>query len=341
MSQRQPVSDAPIPAPRADLILELTDVHVTYEIRGEPAPAVSGVNLALGAGDSIALAGESGCGKTTLALACMGLLPKNARVEGSIKFKSEELVGAKPGRLRATRWAGIAMVFQGAMNALNPVKRIGDQMVEAIKLHEDTTSRSALERSRELLERVGISAARAGDYPHEFSGGMRQRAMIAMALVCRPPLVIADEPTTALDVMVQAQILELLSELRAELGLSLMLITHDLSVLAQICDRVGIMYAGRIVESGYAQELLANPLHPYTKALIAAFPRVGEWASRAVPPGLPGDPPHPADRPPGCSFHPRCPARFEPCDHIDPALLDYPSDQKAACHWVEKEMRGG
>ena len=340
MSTSSPVSPTPA-APvesSTDRILEVTDVHVIYEIRGEPAPAVAGVSLSLGAGDSIALAGESGCGKTTLALACMGLLPKNARVEGSIKFKGEELIGAKPGRIRAMRWAGISMVFQGAMNALNPVKKIGDQMVEAIKLHEDTTTRAALERSRGLLERVGIPAARADGYPHEFSGGMRQRAMIAMALVCRPPLVIADEPTTALDVMVQAQILELLAELREELGLSLMLITHDLSVLAQICDRVGIMYAGRIVEKGFAADLLDRPLHPYTQALIAAFPRVGDAASRLVPSGLPGDPPHPADRPSGCAFHPRCPARFEPCDHIDPALLPYPNDQSAACHFVEKNF---
>lgn len=332
------VSPVPVEEVFAGPVLDIENLRVIYEVRGEPAPAVDGVSLSLGPGDSLALAGESGCGKTTLALACLGLLPKNATVEGSIRFKGEELIGAKPGRLRAMRWAGIAMVFQGAMNALNPVKRIGDQMVEAIRLHEDVTTRAATERVTELLERVGISRTRVSDYPHEFSGGMKQRAMIAMSLVCNPPLVIADEPTTALDVMVQAQILELLADLRDELGLSLMLITHDLSVLAQVCDRVGIMYAGRIVEEGPAPQLLAHPLHPYTQALIGAFPRVGEEASRGIPVGLPGDPPHPADRPPGCAFHPRCPARFEPCDHIDPALIAYPTGQSAACHFVEKPL---
>jgi peptide/nickel transport system ATP-binding protein len=246
------------------------------------------------------------------------------------------VIGAKPGRLRALRWAGISMVFQGAMNAFNPVKRVGDQVVEAIVLHEDVSGSEARVRMRELFEHVGIASRRAGDYPHEFSGGMRQRVMIAMALACNPPLVIADEPTTALDVMIQAQILNLLAQLREERNIALLVITHDLSVLAQVADRVAIMYAGRIVEEGSASDLLTTPRHPYTKSLVGAFPVVGDPASRGVPAGLPGDPPDPAARPPGCAFHPRCPAAFEPCDRIDPALERHGS-RLAACHLVARE----
>jgi peptide/nickel transport system ATP-binding protein len=228
------------------------------------------------------------------------------------------------------------MVFQGAMNAFNPVRRVGDQVVEAILLHEGISRSEARSRMQELFERVGIAPRRAGDYPHEFSGGMRQRVMIAMALACDPPLVIADEPTTALDVMIQAQILNLLAQLREERNLALLVITHDLSVLAQVTDRVAVMYAGRIVEEGSATELLTTPCHPYTKSLVSAFPVVGDPASRGVPTGLPGDPPDPTARPPGCAFHPRCPAAFEPCDTIDPVLERHGS-RLAACHLVAEE----
>jgi peptide/nickel transport system ATP-binding protein len=317
-------------------LLEVKNLRVLYDVRGVKAPAVDGVDLSLMAGDALGLAGESGCGKSTLALACLGLLPSNATVEGSVRFKDTEVVGAKPGRLRALRWAGISMVFQGAMSAFNPVKRVGDQVVEAILLHEDVTRSEARERTSELFEQVGIAPRRADDYPHEFSGGMRQRVMIAMALACRPPLVIADEPTTALDVMTQAQILNLLGRLREETGISLVVITHDLSVLAQVTDRVVIMYAGRIVEEGSASELLTTPRHPYSRALVSAFPVVGDPASRGVPTGLPGDPPDPAAKPPGCAFHPRCPYSFEPCDHVDPALEMHGS-RLAACHLVARE----
>jgi peptide/nickel transport system ATP-binding protein len=228
------------------------------------------------------------------------------------------------------------MVFQGAMSAFNPVKRVGDQVVEAILLHEDVSKREARSRMHQLFEHLGIAPRRAGDYPHEFSGGMRQRVIIAMALACNPPLVIADEPTTALDVMRQAQILNLLAQLRGERNIALLVITHDLSVLAQVADRVAVMYIGRIVEDGSASELLMNPRHPYSKSLVGAFPVVGDPASRGVPAGLPGDPPDPAARPPGCAFHPRCPAAFEPCDHIDPVLERY-GPRRAACHLVARE----
>jgi peptide/nickel transport system ATP-binding protein len=317
-------------------LLEINDLRVLYEVRGVKAPAVDGVDLSLEAGDALGLAGESGCGKSTLALACLGLLPRNATVEGSVLFRDTEVVGAKPGRLRALRWAGISMVFQGAMNAFNPVRRVGDQVVEAILLHEGVSRSEARGRMLELFKHVGIAPRRAGDYPHEFSGGMRQRVMIAMALACDPPLVIADEPTTALDVMIQAQILNLLAQLREERNLALIVITHDLSVLAQVTDRLAVMYAGRIVEEGAASDLLTTPRHPYSKSLVGAFPIVGDPASRGVPAGLPGDPPHPEARPRGCAFHPRCPAAFEPCDRIDP-VLERHGPRLAACHLVARE----
>ena len=320
-------------------LLQIEDLRVLYEVRGQTAPAVDGVSFSLDEGGSLAIAGESGCGKTTLAMACLGLQPSNAGVEGSIRFKGDEVIGAKPGRLRALRWAGISMIFQGAMNALNPVQRVGRQLTEAILLHEKTSQSKANARAAELMENVGIPKARANDYPHEFSGGMRQRAMIAMALACNPPLVIADEPTTALDAMVQAQILSVLQRLRAELGVALILITHDLSVIAEICDDVAIMYAGRIVESGPAGATLDRPTHPYTQALVGAFPKVGDPADRGAPAGLPGDPPDPFARPPGCSFHPRCAYRFEPCDKDDPALLPVAADTLSACHYVHRSER--
>ncbi len=330
----------PAPGPSVPL-LEISNLRVLYDVRGAKAPAVDGVSLSLGSGGALGLAGESGCGKTTVALACLGILPPNATVEGSVRFNGRELVGAKPGHLRAVRWAGISMVFQGAMNALNPVKRVGDQVAEAMLLHDERDARAARARAAELLRSVGIPSRRARDYPHEFSGGMRQRAMIAMALACNPPLVIADEPTTALDVMIQAQILQLLTGLRQEMNLALMVITHDLSVLAQVSDEVAIMYAGRIVEQGRAAALMSAPQHPYSRALVGAFPVVGDPAHRGVPAGLPGDPPDPAKRPPGCAFHPRCPERFEPCDNLDPELLPSGAERVTACHAVQEGRIGG
>ena len=228
----------------------------------------------------------------------------------------------KPGRLRAVRWTQASIVFQGAMHALNPVQRIGDQIAEPVILHGQANEREAGVRAGALLEQVGLPARRLKDYPHELSGGQRQRVMIAMALACTPSLIIADEPTTALDVMVQAQVLRLLKELQNELGLAMIFITHDLSVLVETCDRLSIMYAGRIVEEGPSQDVFSDAKHPYTRALAAAFPAIGDLRFRRAPSGLPGDPPYPSDLPAGCTFHPRCPEAFERCPTIDPRLYD-------------------
>jgi peptide/nickel transport system ATP-binding protein len=318
-------------------LLRIEDLHVWFDLEGgRELHAVQGLGLELREGERLGLVGESGCGKTTGILALMGLLPSSASVAGRVLLDGEDILFDGEDSVSPHRWTDIAMVFQGAMNAFNPVKRVGDQVVEAILLHEDLSEREARRRMNELFEHVGIALRRASDYPHEFSGGMRQRVMIAMALACNPPLVIADEPTTALDVMTQAQILNLLGRLREETGIALMVITHDLSILAQVTDRLAVMYAGRIVEEGSASELLTTPCHPYSSALVAAFPVVGDPASRGIPAGLPGDPPDPAARPPGCAFHPRCPHAFEPCDHVDPTL-ELHGSRLAACHLVARE----
>ena len=323
-------------------LLEFDDVQVTYRSREGDVPAVRGVSLSVAAGESVGIAGESGCGKTTLANAVLRLLPKSARVEGQVRLDGEDVMAMSFGRLRAVRWAEAAVVFQGAMHALNPVRRIDQQLAEPILLHEDVTPRAAATRVGDLLEQVGLPRGRARAYPHQLSGGQKQRVMIAMALACRPRLLIADEPTTALDVMVQAQVLDVITDLSRDLGLAVMFISHDLSVLSTTCDRIAVMYAGRIVEEGSADSVFEAPLHPYSRALAAAFPRIGDRRFRYAPAGLAGDPPFPGDVPTGCSFHPRCPIAIDRCRTEDPALVRHhrhpatgagvAPDGLAACH---------
>lgn len=313
-------------------LLSIRDLEVAYPTKGGPVPAVRGVDLDVEAGETMGLAGESGCGKSTIAHAILRLLPDGTRVTGEVLLDGEDVLTMSFGRLRAVRWGQAAIVFQGAMHSLNPVQRVGEQIAEAVRIHDaKVTDAEAGRRAGHLVERVGLPAGRARDYPHELSGGQRQRIMIAMALACGPRLLIADEPTTALDVMVQAQVLTLLKSLQDELKLGLLFITHDLSVLRELCDRLAVMYAGRVVEVGPAGSVFGEPAHPYTRALAGAFPSIGDPDDRRAPGGLGGDPPDPQRVPTGCSFHPRCPARFEPCDRVDPSLYPVEDGRRAAC----------
>ena len=321
-------------------VLRLDDVRITYHTAGGGVPAVQGVDMTVRTGEVVGLAGESGCGKSTIAAAILRLLPPKTKIEGSILLDGEDITDMKPGRLRAVRWTGASIIFQGAMHALNPVKRIGDQIAEAITVHQQAGEKEARVRVGALLEQVGLPTRRMQDYPHELSGGQKQRVMIAMALACSPSLVIADEPTTALDVMVQAQVLRLMKELQRDLGLSMIFITHDLSVLVETSDRLAIMYAGKIVEEGPAETVFHSPQHPYTEALAAAFPEIGDQRFRGKPMGLGGDPPDPADVPSGCSFHPRCPKAFDDCTSIVPELYPAGEGRRAACLLVPAARAG-
>jgi peptide/nickel transport system ATP-binding protein len=309
-------------------VLSVRDLHVTYQPAAGPVPAVRGVSFDVAAGETLGLAGESGCGKSSLTSALLRLLPTGATVDGEVLLVGEDVLAMRPGRLRAVRWAQASIVFQGAQHALNPVRRVGDQISEAIELH---TGRGARPPVAELLETVGLPARRADAYPHELSGGQKQRVMIAMALSCDPQLLIADEPTTALDVMVQAQVLALLQRVQRELGLAMIFITHDLSVLTMIAHRLAVMYAGRIVEDGPTADLLSSPAHPYTRALSAAFPTIGDPTSRLAPSGLAGDPPDPTELPDGCPFHPRCPVAVDDCRRETVELRPAGLGRRAAC----------
>ncbi|MEH0418768.1 ABC transporter ATP-binding protein [Streptomyces sp. B21-083] len=309
-------------------LLEVRNLTVTY---AGGAAALRGVDLSLPVGQKLGIAGESGCGKSTLALALLRLLPAGTRIGGEILLDGEDILTMRWGQVRAIRWAGASIVFQGAMHSLNAVHRVGDQIAEPILLHRKATPTAARRRVGELLEHVGLPTARASAYPHELSGGQRQRVMIAMALACDPQLIIADEPTTALDVMIQAQILRLIEQLVTEQDLGLIMISHDLAVLADTCDRLAVMYAGRVVEEGPAREVPAGARHPYAAALSAAFPRIGDLTSRFAPRGLPGDPPDPAALPTGCAFHPRCPMALESCSVQDQELRDAGAGRRAAC----------
>jgi peptide/nickel transport system ATP-binding protein len=313
------------------MLLEVENLSVTYGAGPREVKAVRGVDFTLDAGQTLGLAGESGSGKSTLALALLRLLPDSARVQGAVRFNGDELLTARWAQLRAVRWAKASVVFQGAMSALNPVQRIGDQIAEPIVLHERIRGRAVRERVDSLLDSVGVPARRRSSYPHELSGGQRQRVMIAMALACRPNLIIADEPTTALDVIVQAQILSLLTDLVRDAGIGMIMISHDLSVLAETCQRMAVMYAGQIIEIGDSKELIDDPQHPYTRALSGAFPRIGDVSSRLAPAGLPGDPPDPSEVGAGCPFTPRCPEAYDACPTTEVELWPAGPDRRSAC----------
>jgi oligopeptide/dipeptide ABC transporter ATP-binding protein len=312
--------------------LAVRDLVVEFATEHGPARAVDGVSWDVRPGETLAVVGESGCGKSVGALAVLGLLPaRGTTVRGRVEFAGTDLLTASPEELRAIRGRGIAMVFQDPMTALNPMLTIGRQLAEGMRLHLRLSRRAARDRAAELLAAVGVPdpVQRLGSHPHELSGGQRQRVLIAMALACEPTVLIADEPTTALDVTVQAQILALVADLQHRLGIALVWISHDLGLVAGIADRVAVMYAGRIVEDGPRETVYRTPRHPYTRALLDARPVLGR--PRDTLAAIPGRPPDPADRPPGCAFRPRCPVAADPrCAVAVPELREVGPGHRAA-----------
>ncbi len=318
-------------------ILEINNLKTYFHISKGTVKAVDDITFFLNEGEILGLAGESGCGKTTTSLSIVNLLPKAGKiVSGEILFNGTDLPSLKIEDLLGIRGNDISMVFQGAMNALNPVHKIGDQILEVINIHEPHVKKEeAWNRVIDVLEAVGISSTRAKDYPHQLSGGMKQRALIAMALICNPSIIIADEPVTALDVIVQAQILAALKKMKEEFNLSMIIVTHDLSVITKICDRVVIMYAGRICEFGSVKTVFKNPQHPYTQALLRAFPSITGPKIELI--DIDGYPPNLIHPPTGCRFHPRCEKRIENCDKIEPVNIPT-EDGYVACLLYNQEV---
>lgn len=318
----------------ADLLLGVENLNIEFRLDAEYVHAVRDLNFELRPGETLGLAGESGCGKSTAALGIMNLLPDNGRISGGrIVFQGKDLAALSPREIRNIWWKEMSIVFQGALNSLNPVKRVGAQIAEPLILREGLNKKAAWRRVEELFELIGIKPERAYDYPHEFSGGMRQRAMIAMSICLNPKLVIADECTTALDVMIQTQIMNLLKELKTNLQLSMIFINHDLALIAEICDRVAIMYAGRIVELGGMAAVFFRPAHPYVKLLLQSLPKMKGPIENLV--SIPGVPPRLKEIPAGCSFLPRCPIGSEDCSRSIPPLIEVSEDHWAACFKVE------
>jgi oligopeptide/dipeptide ABC transporter ATP-binding protein len=319
--------------PGPDSLLELRDLRVRFNVPGGTLSAVNGVDLAVRPGESVGVVGESGSGKSATCLAILGLHPKGTRIEGSVHFQGRDLVQLDDRAMRSVRGKQIGLVYQDPMAALNPVRSVGAQLREPLMLHLGMNRKQANDRAAELLARVGIYNARRQlrAYPHEFSGGMRQRIVIAMAVACQPPLLLADEPTTALDVSVQAQVLDLLAELTRDLGIALVLISHDLSVVSSVADRVAVMYAGRVVEQSAAIPLFDAPRHPYTSLLLESISEVEDLAPDADLPTIPGAPPDLRRLPPGCPFAPRCPRARERCVAEDPPLAADRDDRQVAC----------
>ncbi len=316
-------------------LLNVKNLRTHYLTPFGAVKAVEDVSFKLKKNMSLGFAGESGCGKTTLALSIMRILPYPGKVlEGEVLFKGDDLLKMKESELRKVRWKGISTVFQGAMASLNPLYKVGRQIAEPIMLHEDITKKEAYSRAAELLELVGIENTRANNYPWELSGGMRQRVMIAMGLACNPDVIIADEPTTALDVIVAHQVMNLIKDLRETLDLSMILITHDISVIAQTCDELAIMYAGKIVELSSVSNMYESPLHPYTDALINSFPNIKEEKRQLN--SIPGNPPDLINPPPGCNFNPRCNYAQEICRTEEPQLKQIDNGHSVACHFSEE-----
>ncbi|MFF8842783.1 ABC transporter ATP-binding protein [Streptomyces sp. NPDC015127] len=330
------------PPAGAATLLDVRDLRVEFHTRDGVAKAVNGVDYGVAAGETLAVLGESGSGKSVTAQAVMGILdtPPGRIAGGEILFKGRDLLKLGEDERRKIRGAEMAMIFQDALSSLNPVLSVGDQLGEMFVVHQGMSRKEAKARAIELMDRVRIPAAkeRVGQYPHQFSGGMRQRIMIAMALSLEPDLIIADEPTTALDVTVQAQVMDLLAELQRELDMGLILITHDLGVVADVADRIAVMYAGRIVESAPVRDIYKAPAHPYTKGLLESIPRLDQkgrelYAIKGLPPNL-------MHIPPGCAFHPRCPLARDVCRTDVPPLYEVNEERGSACHFWEEALHG-
>lgn len=319
------------------MLLDIENLDIRYRLEdGVEVHAVDGVSFGINAGETFGLVGESGCGKTTLGKSIIRLLDRNGYIaDGEIKFKNSDLVELSDPEIRDVRWAEISTISQSAMNGLNPVYKVGDQIAEAILRHQDAAVEEAQQEARRLLEKVGIDGERADDYAHEFSGGMKQRAVIAMAIACEPDLIIADEPTTALDVIVQDEILSELEQLQKTMGMSLLIISHDISVIAETCERVGIMYGGKLMELGPTETVFENPANPYMMGLKNSFPNIEEAQDRLI--SIPGTPPPLEDPENGCRFRDRCPFAVEECYSEHPPLLSVGdhSEHKSACYRLD------
>jgi len=336
-------------APRGEALLEVRDLKVHFPTADGLVKAVDGLTFSVRRGETFGIVGESGSGKSVTCLTALGLITReNAIVEGEVLFKGRDLLTLSNDELRKVRGKELAMIFQDPFASLHPMYRVGDQLVEAVRIHDDVSKRAAQERVVEMLSAVGIPRPRERfrDYPHHYSGGMRQRAMIAMALLHNPDVLIADEPTTALDVTVQAQILELIERIKGEFQIGVILITHDLGVIADVAQTVMVMYAGRAMELGGRHEVFGKPLHPYTWGLLESIPRAAGKGQPLLP--IEGSPPSLIRVPPGCPFHPRCPHRFSPCDEERPAFKDRGGGHPEACHltaddkrtlWAEREAK--
>jgi oligopeptide transport system ATP-binding protein len=318
-------------------LLQTKDLTVTFQTADGPVNAVNGVNFSIDKGETLAIVGESGSGKSQTAFAIMGLLARNGQATGQALFDGQDLLAMPQKALNKIRANDVAMIFQDPMTSLNPYIRISDQMAEVLTLHKGISKRDAIAQSVRMLDAVGIPDAkvRISSYPHEFSGGMRQRIMIAIALACRPQLLIADEPTTALDVTIQAQVLELITDIRSKLGMSVVLITHDLGVVAEHCDRMMVMYAGQVVEEGPTRQIISNPRHPYTRGLLASIPRIAMRGQPIQP--IQGQVPDLINLPPQCRFYSRCAFRSDAC--LKPiAMDDIGPERRVRCIRTEEEL---
>ncbi|MFD7322473.1 ABC transporter ATP-binding protein [Streptomyces sp. NPDC059875] len=324
------------------MLLEVRDLHVEFHTRDGVAKAVNGVSYSVDAGETLAVLGESGSGKSVTAQAVMGILdiPPGKITGGEILFQGQDLLTYKEEERRKVRGAKMAMIFQDALSSLNPVISVGDQLGEMFQVHQGMSRKDSRTKAIELMDRVRIPAAkeRVGQYPHQFSGGMRQRIMIAMALSLEPELIIADEPTTALDVTVQAQVMDLLAELQRELNMGLILITHDLGVVADVADKIAVMYAGRIVETAPVHEIYKSPAHPYTRGLLDSIPRLDQKGQELY--AIKGLPPNLLAIPPGCAFNPRCPLARDVCRTDEPPLYEVSEERRSACHFWQEAIRG-